>query len=73
MNWNLSYLYKTVAKLKLNGSRVEITVDFVMKGGRKDAVFNSACNIYTAQDSSLFILKSAEFLFVSDNGENKVT
>lgn len=46
MNLDLSYLFKLVAKLQLNGSSVEITVDFVIKMGRKHLVFNSGCNSY---------------------------
>lgn len=47
MNLELSYLFKFVAKLQLNGSSMEITVDFVTKMGRKHAVFNSGCNSST--------------------------
>lgn len=41
MNLDLSYLSKLMAKLQLNGSSVEITVDFVINVGSKHPVFNS--------------------------------
>lgn len=41
MNLNLSYLFKFVAKLQLNGSSMEIIVDFVINMGSKHPVFNS--------------------------------
>lgn len=41
MNLDLSYLFKLVAKLQLNGSCVEITVDFVINMESKHPVFNS--------------------------------
>lgn len=41
MNLDLSYLFKLVAKLQLNRSSVEVTVDFVINMGRKHPVFIS--------------------------------
>lgn len=41
MNLDFSYLFKLVAKLQLNQSSVEVTVDFVINMGSKHPVFNS--------------------------------
>lgn len=65
MNLDLSYLFKSVAKLQLNGSSVEITVDFVVKIGRKHPVFNSGCNSYTPLEFNSFTQKPVEFVIKS--------
>lgn len=65
MNLDLSYLFKLVAKLQLNGSSVEITVDFVIKMGRKHPVFNSGCNSYTPLEFKSSTQKPMEFVINS--------
>lgn len=65
MNLDLSYLFKLVTKLQLNGSSVEMTVDFVIKMGRKHHVFNSGCNSYTPLECNSFTQKPVEFVINS--------
>lgn len=65
MNLDLSYLFKLVAKLQLNVSSVEITVDFVVKIGRKHPVFNSGCKSCTPLEFNSFTQKPVEFVINS--------
>jgi len=65
MNLDPNYLFKLVAKLQSNGSNVEITVDFVIKMGRKHPVFNSGCNSCTSLEFNSFTQKPVEFVINS--------
>lgn len=64
MDLDLSYPRKLAARLQLNGSCMEITVDFVTKMG-KNHVFNSGCNSYTPLEFKSFTHMSVEFVINS--------